>query len=165
MEKSFKWLGRHKEAIDRTLSEIKGQPWTFEFPVFLLNRCWLRLEKVPLSSLIDKLPPDKSQEAPELVKYHQLMVEEYDPLIATQHCWQEFGMEDFHRALRNSWDWEVRGNNNWTFKSYIELVQSYRIKIDKSILSVPLIILARQNSKENHKIKWINELTLKDNYI
>ena len=146
-----------------TLDKLEGKSWSFQLPVFILNRCWLRLEEIKLSSLLDRLPVDTSREAPELVLYDRLITERFDPLIALQECWREFGIEDFCRAQRNSWEWRDRGNNSWTFKEYIALINRYRANLDNADSSVPLLILARQDSVEDHKIDWLNKERLLHN--
>ena len=126
------------------------------FPVFLFDRAWFRLRKVSLYKLDKELKPDNSQEAPELIQYQQLIKEGHDPLLAIQECWNEFGIEDFHRSLRNSSKWESKGNNGWTFKKYAQLLIGYRKIIENKEISIPLIILGR-SPKEEHQLEWINK--------
>ena len=71
-------------------------------------------------------------------------------------CWHEFGIEDFHRSLRNTSEWETKGNNGWTFKKYSDLIIRYRENIDSTEIHIPLIILGR-NSKENHQLEWFSK--------
>ena len=109
-----------------------------------------------LKELAIRLPPDLSNEAPEMLRYQQLIKEGKSLILASQQCWDEFGMEEFYRALRLSWQWQAFGNNGWTFKEYIFLIDQYKNKITREELEVPLIVLGRQNTKENHILKWIN---------
>ena len=80
-------------------------------PVFLFDRDWFRLKKVTLYDLAKELKPDNSQEAPELIQYQQLLKDGHEHLLAIQECWNEFGIEDFYRSLRNSSEWKSKGNN------------------------------------------------------
>ena len=109
-----------------------------------------------LNELSNKLRPDTSQEAPELVRYKQLIKEGHEPILALQECWHEYGIEDFHRSLRNSSKWNTKGNNGWTFKKYTKLLIGYRNIIEKEEIKIPIIILAR-NPTENHELEWISK--------
>ena len=130
------WTSRQKQSLQKTFKDLEDKSWSHDFPVFLLDRCWLRLEKIKVLELLERLPPDNSREAPELIYYDQLLKLGYDPILALQECWKEFGMEDFHRALRNSWYWKDRGNNGWTFKKYVSLIDQYRDNIDNLSIGV-----------------------------
>jgi len=90
-------------------------------------------------------------------------------LLAIQECWNEFGIEDFHRSLRKSSEWNSKGNNGWTFKKYAELLMGYRNIIEKKEVSIPIIILGR-DPNEDHQLEWISDdfiskLTIKDQNI
>ena len=91
--------------------------------------------------MVNRLPPDNSQEAPELIKYNQLLKNGCGHLLAVQECWSEFGMEEFHRAMKNNWYWQDIGNNGWTYKVYRELVNQYRQSFINSSVSIPVVIL------------------------
>ncbi len=146
---------QHNQILQSELKNLRGKPWSLSHPVFLLNRCWLRLEKIKLYELTHRMPPDNSAEAPELILYQQLLNSGCDPLLAIQECWQEFGMEDFHRALRNCWASQEKGNHGWTFRRYVELFNQYKYSVECLDFTIPLIILGRTQSKENHKLEWI----------
>ena len=107
---------RHLKALEFALKNLVGKSWSLSNPVFILDRCWLRLEEIMLSDLIKRLPLDNSAEAPEIIKYHQLINDGCEPLLATQICWLEFGIEDFHIAIRRYWSWQEKGNNGWDVK-------------------------------------------------
>ena len=156
MKQDYKFLQKHKSELITTFQKIEGNKWSLNFPVFIFNRLWFKLKKVSLYNLCRELKPDNSQEAPELIYYQDLLNKGIEPLIAIQSCWHEFGIEDFHRSLRNSSEWEIKGNNGWTFKKYSELIITYRENIDSTEIKIPLIILAR-NSKENHKLEWFSK--------
>ena len=146
--------------LDSTLQSLFGKPWSLSNPVFVLDRCWLRLEKIRLDELAKRLPPDTSNEAPELVKYHQLLQNGFENLLAIQECWLEFGMEDFYRALRNYWHWQDIGNNGWTFGRYLDVVEKYRKSFEYSSIEIPLIVLGRKHFSENHFVEWISQVEL-----
>ena len=146
---------RHYQTLESAFLGLQGNTWSLDNPVFLFDRCWLRLEEIRLVELKVRLPPDNSEEAPELIKYNYLLEKGTDHLLAVQECWLEFGIEDFHRALRNHWYWQDKGNNGWTFKDYIELFNKYRKSFEYSSISIPLIILGRENSICDHAIKWV----------
>ena len=145
----------HLQIFDSTLQSLLDNSWSMSSPVFLFDRCWLRLEKLRLDQLVKRLPPDNSSEAPELVKYYQLLEKGHDHLLAMQECWSEFGIEDFHRAMRHYWMWQDKGNNGWTFQRYLEVIVRYKKSFDQSLISIPLIILGRQKSSQDHIIAWI----------
>ena len=156
MKKQYKFLQKHVNEFTKTYKSLKGKKWSLNFPVFLFDRDWFKLKKITLYDLAKELKPDNSQEAPEIIQYQQLLKEGLDHLLAIQECWHEFGIEDFHRSLRNSSEWNSKGNNGWTFKKYAELLIGYRKIIEKKEVSIPIIILAR-TSKEDHQLEWISE--------
>lgn len=56
---------RLRQRLDRLLAQQQREKlWHGELPVLLLERCWLRLEVVPVRRLAQVLPPDASPEAP-----------------------------------------------------------------------------------------------------
>tara|TARA_Y100001968_G_C19045204_1_gene566449 strand:+ start:143 stop:643 length:501 start_codon:yes stop_codon:yes gene_type:complete len=155
MEKAYKFLAKHKNEFKNTYQSLEGHEWSLNFPVFLFDRDWFKLKKITVYDLAKELKPDNSQEAPEIIQYQQLLKEGHDHLLAIQECWNEFGIEDFHRSLRNSSKWIKKGNNGWTFKKYAELLIGYRKIIENNEVRIPIIILGR-NSNENHKLEWIS---------
>ena len=156
MKKRYKFLQKHMNEFTETYKSLKGHSWSLSFPVFLFNRDWFRLRKITLYDLAKELKPDNSQEAPEIIQYQQLLKEGHDHLLAIQECWNEFGIEDFYRSLRNSSEWTTKGNNGWTFKKYTELLIGYRNIIENKEVRVPLIILGR-NPNEDHELEWISD--------
>ena len=156
MKKYYKFLPKHINEFSETYKSLKDNKWALDFPVFLFDRDWFKLKKTTLYDLAKELKPDNSKEAPEIIQYQQLLKEGHEPLLAIQECWNEFGIEDFHRSLRNSSKWESKGNNGWTFKKYVELLIEYRKIIENKNINIPIIILAR-NQKENHELEWISE--------
>ena len=156
MKGHYKFLQKHIDEFSKTYKSLQGHKWSLNFPVFLFDRDWFRLKKVTLFELSKELKPDNSQEAPEIIQYQQLLKEGHDHLLAIQECWNEFGIEDFHRSLRKSSEWNSKGNNGWTFKKYVELLIGYREMIEKKEINIPIIILGR-NPKEAHHLEWITE--------
>ena len=156
MRKRYKFLRKHIDEFTKTYKNLEGNKWSLSFPVFLFDRDWFRLKKVRLYDLAKELKPDNSQEAPEIIQYQQLLKEGHDHLLAIQECWNEFGIEDFYRSLRNSSEWNSKGNNGWTFKKYAELIIGYRKAIENKEVTIPIIILGR-NTKEDHQLEWISE--------
>tara|TARA_Y100001968_G_scaffold307638_1_gene325645 strand:- start:92 stop:592 length:501 start_codon:yes stop_codon:yes gene_type:complete len=166
MKKRYKFLQKHINEFNKTYKSLRGNIWSLDFPVFLFDRNWFRLKKVTFYDLAKELKPDNSQEAPEIIQYQQLLKEGHDPLLAIQNCWNEFGIEDFHRSLRNSSEWNSKGNNGWTFKKYAELLIVYRSIIETKEIRIPIIILGR-DPNEDHQLEWIckkfiSELTITD---
>ncbi len=153
--KSLYWTTKHKQHLKSTFENFHEQVWSFNLPVLILERSWLKLEEIVLEDLAKRLPPDNSQEAPELVRYSQLTRKGVDPLIAIQQCWNEFGIEDFHRALRKSWDWKDRGNNGWTYNKYNLLIKKYKRNVIESIQTIPLIVIPSRESKEEYNLSWL----------
>jgi len=156
MKRRYKFFQKHLDEFIKTHKSLQGTKWSLSYPVFLFDRNWFRLKKVCLYELAKELKPDNSQEAPEIIQYQQLLKEGYDQLQAIQECWNEFGIEDFHRSLRNSSEWTSKGNNGWTFKKYAELIIGYRRIIEDNKLSIPIIILGR-STMEDHQLEWISE--------
>ncbi len=149
---------RHANTIRKTLQNHSTYSWSTQLPVFLLNRCWLKLEKISIAELSGRLPPDNSEEAPELVFYQNLIKNGHNPILALHESWDQFGIEEFHRALRIYWARREAGNNGWTFKKYIKLITTYRRNIKDSIISAPVLVLARDSKGEGHRITWFKLL-------
>ena len=105
------------EGLGQILERLNAQPaWSWSLPVLLHERCWLRLSHVPLRNLNQVLPPDVNEDAPELASFRALVADGLDPLSAQQHCWQDFGMEDCCRALRQYWLSREQPGHDWTFQ-------------------------------------------------
>ncbi len=156
MKRQYKFLEKHLKEFHQTYKSLGGIKWSLNFPVFLFDRDWFRLKKVTVSDLAKELKPDNSQEAPELIQYQQFLKDGHEHLLAIQKCWNEFGIEDFHRSLRNSSESNTKGNNGWTFKKYVELLVEYRQIIENKEVSIPIIILGR-TQKEDHQLEWISD--------
>lgn len=131
--------------------------WHGRLPVLLLDRCWLKLRVIPIEQLAQVLPPDTSAEAPELVSYHVLLQQGYSPWSAEQHCWQEFGQAAWQEALHRFWGQQERGNHDWTWQHYLQLIDRYRKPWTTGLSRhLPLIVLARQDQREAHQLLWLD---------
>ena len=147
-------------GLSQVLNEVcrKGT-WSWKLPVLLRDRCWLRLTRIQLCQLQRHLPPNGRDEAPELMHYRLLVAEGLDPLIAQQTCWQDFGAEDCQRALQDYWQSRTIPDHGWTAKRYRQLVSLYRDNIEGGSATVPMLVLARKQSKEHHQLHWITDNT------
>ena len=133
------------EGLGQILERLNAQPaWSWSLPVLLHERCWLRLSHVPLRNLNQVLPPDVNEDAPELASFRALVADGLDPLSAQQHCWQDFGMEDCCRALRQYWLSREQPGHDWTFQHYLELVSTYRTKVENGQPAIPMVVLPRR---------------------
>jgi len=151
---------RQRRGLVEVLDEVRhAEGWSWQLPVLLRERCWLRLSRTPLTELHRLLPPDGRDEAPELMQYRRLLRQGVDPLLAQQHCWQDFGMEDCQRALQEYWTSRDSATHGWTAQCYRQLVSSYRERIERGITAVPMLVLARTNTVECHQLFWISETT------
>ena len=129
--------------------------WHGELPVLLLDRCWLRLQVVPVQRLAQVMPPDASADAPELSLYRALQAEGLSDLQAQDRCWEEFGREACTEALRRFWRMQERGNHGWTLLAYLDLVGTYRKQLEQpGATPLPLLVLARPGSDEPHQLRW-----------
>ncbi|MFM7651751.1 MAG: hypothetical protein ACKO5M_02320 [Vulcanococcus sp.] len=142
--------------VDALLLPLQGEPrWHGELPVLMLDRCWLRLQVVPVRRLAQLLPPDASAEAPELVRYRELRRGGLGELEAQERCWAEFGREACGEALRRYWRLQDQGNHGWTLPTYLELLARYRLQLERAgATPLPLLALARPGSAEVHQQHW-----------
>ena len=148
------------------LSDVKNaKSWSWELPVLLRDRCWLRLDRIQLSQLMRQLPPQGREEAPELVRYRLLIEEGFEPLTAQQTCWNEYGMEDCQRALRAYWRSQEQADHGWTARRYRQLVSLYRNRIERGVATVPMLVLARRDSTEQHQVLWITAPTAANDWL
>ena len=129
--------------------------WHADLPVLMLDRCWLRLQRVAVADLARVLPPDSSAEAPELVRFRELRQQGLTRLDAEELCWEEFGRLNCSQALRRFWQAQERGNHGWTFSVYLHLLERYRQQLlAEGPTPIPLLVLARQGSTEHHTLQW-----------
>jgi hypothetical protein len=133
-----------------------GGTWHGDLPVALLDRCWLRLELVAVDALPARLPPDGSEEAPELVRYRALIRSGLSAWQAELICRGEFGEEDLHRALRRYWRSLESHPCRWTMTAYLQLRQRYRQSfLGEGPRRCPLLVLPRPGGADGHQLTWI----------
>ena len=147
---------RLQRQADQLLDQQQRQThWHGELPVLLLDRCWLRLQVVPVDRLAAALPPDSSAEAPELVRFRALQLQGFSRQDAQEICWEEFGREPCSEALQRFWRAQERGNHGWTFNTYLHLLERYRHHLQANgPTPLPLLVLARAGSTEQHRLHW-----------
>jgi hypothetical protein len=150
---------RQRQEVGRQLRALAGVgDWHDGLPVLLLDRCWLRLTAVPLRDLLLRLPPDASREAPELVRYRELLAAGLPSWAAQQHCWDDFGTQACREALLRFWAVQERGDRGWTLASYLSLRREYRQRFGQERpRSLPLLVLARADAprSEVHRLHWL----------
>jgi hypothetical protein len=130
--------------------------WSGDLPVALLEPSWLRLRRLPVQRLATELPPDGSEEAPELVRYRQLRAAGLDDWSVQLQCWQEFGSEAFQRAQHLYWERQDRGNHGWTLDRYLALLAEYRRSLAAGgPRRLPLLVLAPPDGPEDHQLMWL----------
>ncbi|MBM5790239.1 MAG: hypothetical protein FJ053_00510 [Cyanobacteria bacterium M_surface_10_m1_298] len=147
---------RHQRQLELLLeSQQQQRHWHGQLPVVLLDRCWLRLQVLPVEQLCSVLPPDSSGDAPELVRFRELLREGMSSLEAQEQCWQDFGREPCSEALRRFWAAQERGNRGWTLQVYLDWLQRYRLGIEgEGPKPLPLVVLARPDGREPHQLVW-----------
>lgn len=151
---------RQRLLVRRSLERIGAtRRWQGALPVLLLERCWLRLSAVGVSELALRLPPDCSREAPELVRYRQLLASGHAPFEAEQTCWLDFGMEACREAQHRFWQAQERGNHGWTLDRYLALLHHYRLRLEqRHPQPLPLLVLARASepaADSSHRLIWL----------
>jgi hypothetical protein len=148
---------RQRRGLQRLLGDLGGQTrWHGGLPVAILDRCWLRLEIVAVENLALRLPPDSSADAPELVSYRHLIAAGLAPLEAQERCWQDYGVQACQQALNRFWQQQERGNHGWTFTRYLDLLTTYRHRLERQDPpTLPLLILARAGSEAPHELIWL----------
>ena len=151
---------RQRELILAWSTELQAAVgWSGSLPVALLDRCWLRLKRVPVEQLAAALPPDASGDAPELVRYRALLAAGQPARAAQLRCWQEFGQPACQDALRRFWSHQDRGNHGWTLQTYLQVLETYRLQCEPGVTrALPLIVLARGGQREAHSLHWLAPL-------
>ena len=145
-------------AIEHWLQHLhQATHWHGQLPVAVLDRCWLKLRAIPVEQLAQVLPPDTSFEAPELVRYRQLVHQGLGAWDVEQLCWQEFGQGAWREALRRYWSQQEQGNHGWTLDRYLQLLETYRQPWrDGGNRRLPLLVLARHGQRESHALHWLD---------
>jgi len=151
---------RQRSQIRAWAAELGAAPsWCGSLPVAVLERCWLRLRRVPVEQLATLLPPDASGEAPELVRYRGWIAAGQPAWSAQLRCWQEFGQPACQQALRHFWSQQEWGNHGWTLAAYLQWLATYRHQFEAGASrALPLIVLARPGQAGGHKLHWLTPL-------
>lgn len=151
---------RQRISLSALLEEVRQAPaWSWRLPVLLHDRCWLRLSRIRVDQLQRWLPPDGGGDAPELIRYRELLNAGDSPIQAQQSCWQEFGTEDCQRALRGFWISQDSCRHGWTTTRYLDLLSRYRATFEAGDTALPVLVLARKGSREHHKLLWVSDST------
>ena len=153
-------LQDHLLELRRAHEELRSSDhWHGGLPVLLLERCWLRLSRVSVEHLAHRLPPDCSQEAPELRRYRELVAAGRPAWEAERLCWEDFGADACREALRKFWAAQERGTQGWTLETYLDLLQQYRRRFAAGgPRPVPLLVLARRDCRARrgrHRLLWL----------
>jgi hypothetical protein len=128
--------------------------WHAKLPVLLLNRCWLKLETLTVSQLLARLPVDSSAHAPELVRFRQLMNVGLAVAEAEQSCWEEFGADACHLALRRYWQEQQQPQQLWSLEEYLALMGRYRQGIEAGLAELPLLLMPRPQDPQRLSCHW-----------
>jgi hypothetical protein len=149
---------RQRQLLRQWQAELRAAAsWDGQLPVAVLERCWLRLRRVPVTQLAAQLPPDASAEAPELVRYRHWLARGLTPWQAESLCWQEFGSDACQQALRRHWQQREQDPSDWSLNRYLELVTSYRNQFDgKGDRRLPLMVLGRAGTRDPHQLLWLH---------
>jgi hypothetical protein len=148
------------QQVRRAQDELRrSDRWHGALPVLLLERCWLRLSRVAVADLANRLPPDCSQEAPELRRYRELVAAGRPAWEAERLCWEDFGADACRQALRNFWAAQERGTQGWTLETYLDLLRDYRRRFEQEeCRPLPLLVLARRQGtapRGRHRLLWL----------
>ena len=130
--------------------------WDGALPVVLLERAWLRLQAVTVTTLAEAVPVDTSAEAPELSRWRQLLADGVDPWSAQLICWHEFGAQACQQAQRKHWHQRDEQTCGWTFADYLALLREYRRGLGgQQSRRLPLLVLRRPDGEERHALHWL----------
>ncbi len=155
-------LEKQWRQVRQAQAELRrSDRWHGGLPVLLLERCWLRLSRVAVADLAHRLPPDCSQEAPELRRYRELVAEGLSAWEAERLCWEDFGADACRQALRNFWAAQERGPQGWTLETYLDFLNQYRRRFELGEgrpRPLPLLVLARRQGPARpgrHRLLWL----------
>ena len=149
---------QNTEIIEILAYTRKNLVWSWDLPIFIRERCWLRLTKTSLNELNTIVPTNILEDAPELKRYQELVQWGYDSLIAQQYCWLEYGQENCQRAQKMLWNNYINDEyHGWNLRSYLSLISKYKHLIKAGIATVPMLTLARCDSSEPHHLNWITQ--------
>ena len=147
---------RQRRGLHQLMHAVeRSHTWSWDLPVLIRQRCWLRLDHIRLDQLHRWRPPDARADAPELVHFRQLRAQGLSELEAEQACWQEFGMGHCRQALQRFWESQDDAGQHWTTRHYLELVSRYRRSFETGQPCIPMLVLARNGSKTGHQLHWL----------
>lgn len=159
---TFSLTPRQREELERRWKQLQGpETWHGDLPVLLLDRSWLRLSCLPVRELFLRLPPDASREAPELVRYRELVAAGHPPWQAQQLCWEDFGPEACRAAQLRLWSVQEGRDHLWRLEDYLELIREYRHRFrQERPRSLPLLTLPRHpcqqtSGNDGLKLHWL----------
>lgn len=158
-EPQLPWLTLgHRRRLDALRDELDASTgWHGTLPVVLLERCWLRMRVVTVATLAEAVPPDRSAEAPELVRWRHLVASGSDPHSAQLQCCEEFGSRAFQQALRLHWLHRDERRWGWTFADYLELLRLYRQGLEgRAGRRLPLLVLRSADDEGRHALHWLS---------
>ena len=144
-------LPRLQLQLKRCWEILLGSPsWDGDLPVPVLDRSWLQLDILSIDALLGRFPVDSSAHAPELVRFQSLLEQGMPADEAEQLCWQDFGPEACHRALRRFWQEQQQPSCLWSLEDYLTLIEHYRRTLHSGKPELPLVVAAprRQTTAE-----------------
>ena len=151
---------RQRLGLRQLLLEVHHAPsWSWQLPVLLRQRCWLKLERISLDEPHRWLPPDAREDAPELVRFRALRAQGVPPQQAEEQCWLEFGMANCRQALQRFWERQDEPRPAWTTHHYLELVSRYRRSFESGRPCIPMLVLPRAGSVTGHELHWVSDST------
>ena len=151
---------RQRQGLQSLLNDLRSSlTWSWQLPVLIRQRCWLRLETIQLSELHRWLPPDGCEDAPELARYRELVALGWSPLQAQEQCWQEFGDDDCRIALQRFWASQHDRKHDWTLQRYLAMVSRYRQSIEAGVTTIPMLVLPRSGAATDHQLHWVSDST------
>ena len=138
---------------------LAATSWDGGLPVPVLNRSWLQLEVSSIDELLNRFPVDSSAHAPELMRFRSLLEQGMTADEAEQLCWQDFGSEACHRALRRFWQEQQHPSCLWSPEEYLTLIDRYRRNFHSGPLELPLLVLPRCHSEQRLSCHWLPKTT------
>ena len=133
--------------------------WDEGLPVPVLDRSWLQLDILSIDALLGQFPVDSSAHAPELVRFQSLLEQGMPGDEAEQLCWQDFGPEACHRALRRFWQEQQQPSCLWSLEDYLTLIERYRRTLHSGKPELPLLVLPRRDGKQRLSCHWLPKKT------
>ena len=134
---------------------MDADEWHGNLPVPVLDRSWLQLEVIGVGQVLERFPADSSVHAPELIRFRSLLQQNMPADEAEQQCWDEFGPEACHLALRRFWLSQQRPTQLWSLEDYLELMGRYRDSFREESRVMPLLVLPRREDTQRLQCHWI----------